>query len=564
MPQVPTLDLPQVASRPIGTPTSSLHSDPGMYAGLEQAGQRVLGTATSMAQDAWHEEKAQQDSARVMDAYSQLGAWQHENVFDPEKGALTKQGKNAIGIADTTMQAFDDNGRKVMASLANDDQRMTFSKILRQERESVYGTLQRHEGQQLEAVKKQSFDDAVETSISNAGNNFTNPPAIQDAQTLGEHAIEVRATQLGWSEDTKAVALRQYRTKLHGAVLERMAETDGVAAKTYLDAHAGELDGEARVKIDKLVDAASVRDLSRKQAEAVQAYAPDDLGKQLEAVKQVKNTKVYDETVSRLKADWSAKEKAQADQERDMLGRLFQGVDQSGRLDTASKDFVLLSDHGKAVAYEKLRAVQRASRSDDAQARIEQRQTNHEAVAEFESLDLADKVKVDLSTAYPGADTSTAFTLAAKKKKAAAAIASGEADTDAQFRTLVTATSTKMGFVPKSETARDFSAHMQTWLDAWRTDHGGKQPPRDEVHKAIADALLYGDAGLGWLSFDQYKFQAEQNGDKFTAFGAEDQLYAPNKTPAKVRVQMKDGTTGWVPGANLKAWLDAHPGSKAL
>jgi len=68
----------------------------------------------------------QQDQANqvaTMEADSALQQWENEYLYNPETGAMNRQGRNAFGLPEESSQAFEQQRQAIRQGLANDRQR---------------------------------------------------------------------------------------------------------------------------------------------------------------------------------------------------------------------------------------------------------------------------------------------------------------------------------------------------------------------------------------------------------------------------------------------------------
>ena len=98
--------------------------------------------------------KKQGDESRAVESQRWLQDWQHQNIYDPANGALSKQGKDAFNLPQEYGQKFDKEAQQYMAGLADDTQRQHFMDMATQTRGSIYSTLDAHSRGQMDSYFK--------------------------------------------------------------------------------------------------------------------------------------------------------------------------------------------------------------------------------------------------------------------------------------------------------------------------------------------------------------------------------------------------------------------------
>src|SRR5689334_2013292 len=103
MPRVPMYES-RVAGRPLPTPYSNLRDSPDTFgAPVGEALQRVGGQLARVVE----QEKEKHDTAQVFGAYSKLGEWQQQRLYNPQGGALSLRGKDAFDVTDRYLSDYD-------------------------------------------------------------------------------------------------------------------------------------------------------------------------------------------------------------------------------------------------------------------------------------------------------------------------------------------------------------------------------------------------------------------------------------------------------------------------
>lgn len=232
MPQVPRSPDTQVRPNPI--PGVRAPSVPAGAFDYTSGAQKALDVATAMYQ----REKQRADQIAVLDADNQLTEQETTLLHDPARGALTRQGKDAVGIVDPTLADFDRRASEIAGTLSNRTQQDAFQRLRQSRRQSVHEQVVRHAGS--EQLK---YDTATtEQFIANTRNEglakFNDPAAV--AQSIERQQATYRdfAAHYGVDQQTRDNTLAKLASTTHTAVVTRMlANGDDLRAKAYYEAN---------------------------------------------------------------------------------------------------------------------------------------------------------------------------------------------------------------------------------------------------------------------------------------------------------------------------------------
>jgi hypothetical protein len=167
------------------------------------------------------EEQQKADHAAVIDADRQLGQQENALLFDPENGAYTKQGKNAFGIGQTTLEEYDKNAAKIAEGLTSDRQKMIFKERLNERRTQVTRDLGRYEFDQREKSYDDTDEASLTTSVATAANYAGRPDRIAGELSTQKSVITSMARRKGWDQTKVDSVIRKAETQTHAAVVGR-------------------------------------------------------------------------------------------------------------------------------------------------------------------------------------------------------------------------------------------------------------------------------------------------------------------------------------------------------
>lgn len=234
----------------------------GIGQGLKRAGAVVAAVQ--------QKEENQANQRRVMDANSQLTTAADNLKFDPQKGAYTLKGNNAVNLPALFGPQLDQAAEQIKGTLTpkQQDAFQAHRQILT---ESFHKDLMTHELQQTNEAATASYNSAQATTIQSGSLNYKNPQATQDAKAQLRLQIEAQGNFEGWSPDQRQAAYTAQTDKLNASVIDRaLADKNLGIAQHYYKDNKGEMSGPLQYEVENRLDA----EQKRLQAEAWAKMAP--------------------------------------------------------------------------------------------------------------------------------------------------------------------------------------------------------------------------------------------------------------------------------------------------
>ena len=270
MPTIQRLTANQVAPSPLQiaprqpTPT-----------GLDQFGTGIQ-KASGVLYEVQQRDQLLADQTAVTEADRQLGQAENALLYDPKNGALTKQGKDAMGIGPSTLQQYDQQTSKIEQGLTTDRAKRVFHEAVGRRRVDIERDLGRHEGQQREVYADNEAKAYVQESINTAANHWDDPKRATDELQRQRAVIEQQASRQGWSDAQREEALRGAASDTHTAILGRMIGAHQTAkASQYLGQVRDQLDSATVSKAETAIAAAHVEDTANRIIGVFAQAGPD-------------------------------------------------------------------------------------------------------------------------------------------------------------------------------------------------------------------------------------------------------------------------------------------------
>jgi len=324
MPTVPLttgrrVDPAAMPSARIGARVSPTAAGAGIGEGLSRVGQAVARVAD--------DERRQANQLRLLDLDEQLARFQ----VDTEVAIQESRGRNAFGLPEQVLPAFDEKVGELTQELSDPDLQLAFRRLASQRRQTMDRALQLHVARERLRFDDERTEAALATATSEALTNIDQPERIALSLARQQAILRDHAARTSKPAEWVEQRLGQVQSELHAGVIDRLlARGDDIAASEYLTDTRAAIDGTALAKLDRAVEAGSLAGESRRQADAILAQHTDDRGAALAAAAKIEDTKVADATKTRIRQFFSDQQAAEAAEQDQLTDQLTQALNDSG------------------------------------------------------------------------------------------------------------------------------------------------------------------------------------------------------------------------------------------
>jgi hypothetical protein len=219
MAQIPQYQPQQESPRPLPTPYDETKVSPDAFGAQ---GGEVLQQAAGVASDFAKKAKADADAARVVQAEAQLGDDYNTAIYDPKAGFVTRRGNDAMAAYQGTVQRLKDSRKKILESLANDDQKQAFLARSGETLLQAMHQVEAHTYQQGEQANSDAFRAREAVSYNTLANTALNRFGRESEMDQMRTVIVANAQRTGASTDVLKAALQGYEQKAHATILDQM------------------------------------------------------------------------------------------------------------------------------------------------------------------------------------------------------------------------------------------------------------------------------------------------------------------------------------------------------
>ena len=315
MPRVPTYQPNQV--REDITPRVQDTTDPR----FEQVGRgfaqqaEAFGQAGSQLTKAIGEVQQRKAEAEFFNAEQDLIRSQVDvsNMFKGIKGDKVKQiaDEEQGGLSGMAQKAWQERVDAVKNKYKDSDVLELIDTAAKKRSTELYKDSVNHEISELEQWEQQSKESYAKLNRDYAIENYQDPERVNDGIAKQELAINLMADDQGWAPAVRKAKLDEAKSQTRlGIVNQMIADGQDQIAKDFFDKFEGEFTAEDKLKATKLVEDASLMGESQRESDKI-FLKHESMSDALDAARGIKDPKLRDETVKRVKDRFAEKKKAE-------------------------------------------------------------------------------------------------------------------------------------------------------------------------------------------------------------------------------------------------------------
>lgn len=168
------------------------------------------------------EEQRKADRASFVEASTALSDAENALLFDPQKGAYAKRGKDAFGLPNQVLPEYDRRTAEIAGGLKTDTQRQAFEEEATQRRTQIVRDLGRHEYGERERYYDETDEALIGSSIASAARSASDPQRIATEIAKQQAVLGGMAKRKGWDEAQTAQKRIGIESKTHEAVVNAL------------------------------------------------------------------------------------------------------------------------------------------------------------------------------------------------------------------------------------------------------------------------------------------------------------------------------------------------------
>jgi len=251
MPTVPRISTPRVQEEGLpGARNTPLPSADALGGGQSAA------TAFNAVDDAFQKIKRNADEVAVLDAQNRLSEWEQKKLYDAKEGLLvTRQGKDALGIADEVQVEYEKYTSEIENGLSGRSQQEAFRRLRSDKFNDINKIVQRHTTNEIEKYDDEQTQYGIKLEQANALKNFTDENSVMKSINKQSEMLYAFGKRKGHSQEWFDVENAKLISQTQVGVLDNIMTSDSamadIAAQEYFDKHKDSFTEEDRPKVEK-------------------------------------------------------------------------------------------------------------------------------------------------------------------------------------------------------------------------------------------------------------------------------------------------------------------------
>jgi len=270
---------------------------------LENIGLQILNEQARKNLQAKEEAKRDAEELQRIEWDKQGSDWENKALYDPEKGALTRKGKDAMGVPEDVLSGYDQQTAEMGKSIVDPKQRQAFEAMRLRRRMQLDLQLRRHTFGEMQSYLSDELKGMVDGRVQSAIAKGPSDPAMarEDLQTATD-AIRSQGKKLGMGPEEINAEVGRVQTRVHQGIVDSLVAANRIdAAQFYFDEHKDQIGGEARAHIDATLKEGKLRVEEQSAGDTLTAKFPDDLDAQLAAARKQYSGETEERVVRELK-----------------------------------------------------------------------------------------------------------------------------------------------------------------------------------------------------------------------------------------------------------------------
>jgi len=228
---------------------------------------KAAGSVVSAASDYFEAEKKRADEIKGVEVKHRLAEAKNRLLYDPEKGALNKRGKDAFGLHESVTADFDKEADEIEQELSNETQRAQFSTTKGSYKSDLDNDINRHTSVETRKYDKEQTEGLMSQIATDSAIQYL------DEDRLVRNIEEMEKLQRGLGErdgqskEKVDMDVRAVTSKLHLATISQKLVNDmAPEAEAHFKKYGDSMDVGDRASIAKAIESGTILHKAREAA----------------------------------------------------------------------------------------------------------------------------------------------------------------------------------------------------------------------------------------------------------------------------------------------------------
>lgn len=257
MPRLPDASALGARRAPNGQKAIATYDDSALTNAADRLGQTMLQQGRQIDKMVGIEqEKAarEADEQAINEARRKLNDWELQNVYDPEKGAMSKRGRDAFELPKTLTETYDAFAAELAKGLGSDRQKNVFNELAISRRQQIGEWASRYAGKERETFMEGQYQADLQSSQDRVALLANDPVKVSTELELAKQRILSYRSGKGRSPEEISQELRQFESKSHASALSALINSDDIAgAEKYLGQFGAKLELEDGFRFGQII-----------------------------------------------------------------------------------------------------------------------------------------------------------------------------------------------------------------------------------------------------------------------------------------------------------------------
>lgn len=197
-----------------------------------------------------------EDEANIFEARRRLNEWEQSYIYDPEKGAVTRQGKNAFGLTDEVPKSFDQASHEIYKSLKSDRQRELFTEMAESRREHWNQWASTYELKNRESYLDEQYEADVSSLKDRISFYSRDDDVVNTESSLLRARVENHLKARGKDGNVISQEIQSHLSTAHAKAIDGLlADDDYTTAQVYFDKHRKAIDNTVAENVSRTLGA---------------------------------------------------------------------------------------------------------------------------------------------------------------------------------------------------------------------------------------------------------------------------------------------------------------------
>ncbi len=306
--------------------------------------------ASSAAANILKEVQEKDARALLLDFSNKWDANEAKYLNDPNEGYFAKKGRNAIETKEEVQNLFKKQKEDVLAKLKNNEALfLKANEMFNRKYNTVTTNINKHYLREKAAWRQNVHNATLESNLNKAILNRNNPEGLKAVFANLKNMASIISDENGDAPEVAEFRQKKVISGAHVSILQAMLQEKNINAKEYFEENKKDILPEYRTKLLEQINVNDLQNQARIKTDEILAMGLS-YEEQLEKAKDIKDTKLSDTVIDRIKVAESERRDVERQSYNQRREEVFSKVEQTLSFDSISSD-LKFSDRERMKEY---------------------------------------------------------------------------------------------------------------------------------------------------------------------------------------------------------------------